>query len=161
MGLSSDILEAQFGPTELEVLKQNLFYRLSRTYTVATGQNLELSAVSFVAETVGLFPEVEKLMRGGMSMGKAFRSQSLPFERREQSVRRIEVTPELSKFFGIDGPCTVVLVTIVAGEVQYAHIFEVYSPAVYWEGARESRPTLVDEEKFKQLATDLAKVKTA
>lgn len=136
--LSSDILEDQFGPAGIDILLQEGDTRVIRT-VAGNGQVLEISRVSFKGSAGGLFPEVHKQVLAGRSMGKAFRDDGVPFERRTRAVYGYELPAGFRGRFGAAGRATVVEVSILAGPKAepYADILEVYSPAVRWpEAAR-------------------------
>lgn len=135
--LSSDILERQFGPTELEVLYQRDLRRIIRTKVAASGQVLELSQVSFKPEGVSAFADVHRQVMDGMSMGKAFAGQGVAFRRQTRGVHIYQSDRLPAGFagqFASEGPATVVEVSIFAGPdgIPYADILEVYNPVVKW-----------------------------
>ena len=132
--LSSDVLERQFGPTELEVLHQDSGTRITRTLAADSRQNLELSRVVFTQAGVEQFPGTHRAVIGGMSMGKAFRADSIEFSRREQAAYSYELPASFERFFGRREPATVVSVSILAGpgKTPYAEILEIYGPEVRW-----------------------------
>lgn len=132
--LSSDILEKQFGPTELEILSQDKFRRVIITKTAGSGQVLELSRVTFHPEGIAAFPEIHQEVTAGRSMGKAFSSGNIRFTRDVHAVYHESQDPELAELFGVPGESTVVEVTVLAGpdQVPYADILETYSPSVKW-----------------------------
>jgi len=132
--LSSDILEQQFGPTELIILYQNGLTRIICTKVLSSGQVLELSLVKFIQSGIDKFPDVHQAIVAGQSMGKAFRAQGIDFRRQVNSVRRSSLPENLSRRFGSNDLATVVAVSIRVGPDRspYAHILEVYSPAVAW-----------------------------
>jgi hypothetical protein len=136
--LSSDILEHQFGPTELEVLQQDKSQRIIATKAVGSGQILELSQIRFCPEGVGVFTAIHQKILAGSSMGKTFREQGMAFERQVHAVYRCEqqdVPAIFSKRFGTsEGRLTVIDVSILAGphRTPYADILEIYSPEVAW-----------------------------
>jgi hypothetical protein len=135
--LSSDVLEAQFGPTELQVISQDDTRRFIATRATKTGQILELSRVIFRADAAA-FGAVHKDIMNGASMGKAFRAHGLPFRREVHSTYAADV-PALRQRFATDGQATVIVLTVVGGEdaAPYADILEIYSPAVAWPAARQ------------------------
>lgn len=137
--LSSDILEDQFGPTEVEVLLQDGLERVICTRT-ADGRILELSHVSFKLPGTEEFAHVHRKVRSGASMGKAFRDNGIPFKRVTRAVYKSAAGRLPGGFrerFGVDGAATVVDVTILVGpwDTAYADILEVYSPVVSWPAA--------------------------
>jgi hypothetical protein len=135
--LSSDVLEAQLGPTQIEVLKQSEAERIICTRVVETGQRLELSRVIFDPLGAKHFEHVHRQILEGQSMGKAFREADIAFSRREVSAQRVSLRPSLLEWFQADGPATVVNVAIYLGDksTHYADIFEIYSPVVKWPSA--------------------------
>jgi hypothetical protein len=132
--LSSDILEAQFGPTELTVLYQDASSRIICTKAKPGGQMLELSFVNFNQAGAGQFPEVHQAVKAGTSIGKAFRDAGIAFKREEQLVDSQALAARFGQQFGSQGAATVMTVSILAGPDQtpYAEILEIYSPAVRW-----------------------------
>lgn len=132
--LSSEILERQFGPTEVEVLHQDERTRLICTRVIATGQILEVSSVSFIEAGALVFPEVHQAVLAGESMGKAFLEAGVEFARDVQATQRQNLPVEMIRQFEAEGPVTIVEVTILVGPDQtpYAEIIETYSPAVDW-----------------------------
>ena len=136
--LSSDILEAQFGPTELKVLYQDGASRIICARAKAGGQLLELSFVSFMTVGAAKFPEVHRTVTAGTSMGKAFRASGVVFKRQERHVDKQALAESFGRQFGGQGRATVIAVTILAGpdETPYAEILEIYSPAVSWPQAQ-------------------------
>ena len=151
--LSSDILEQQFGPTKVVILKQNAQYRLINTVVVATGQILELSVVSFIANGAQMYPIVHKNILAGESIGKAFRNAHIEFNRQTINTTKSKLPSKIQKMFkpayartsygetGILGKpsinsslVTVVEVSIYVGpqKTHYCDILEIYSPQVVW-----------------------------
>jgi hypothetical protein len=132
--LSSDILEQQFGPTEIGILLQDDTTRIICTKTIAASQVLELSKVTFVHDGVSKFPAIHQEILRGQSMGKAFRAHDVAFVRKVQSVQRTPLPEAFSRRFQSNGPATVVEVSILVGEGEtlYATILETYSPKVVW-----------------------------
>lgn len=136
--LSSDVLERQFGPTLLEILRQDDTGRVIATKTADGSQVLELSQVSFRPEGIAAFAGIHRKVMDGASMGKAFREAGIAFKRQVRGVHRPDSTPPVfSQRFGAAGPPTVIDVSILAGpgETPYADILEVYGPAVSWDAA--------------------------
>jgi hypothetical protein len=130
--LSSDVLERQFGPTELEVLYQAAGTRIIRTLAADSRQSLELSLVAFVQAGVEEFPGTHQAVIGGASMGKAFRADGIGFVRQEKAAYRYALPVSFERFFGSREPATVVAVSVLAGpnKTPYAEILETFSPAV-------------------------------
>ncbi len=138
--LSSDILERQFGPTEIAILRQDAALRIICTKAVADGRVLELSYVRFKQASAFRFEEAHQAVLSGTSMGKAFRAGGLAFVREERSVYR-QAARALPKVFRdrfqAQGTAVIVDVMIRVGNdaTPYAEILEVYSPAVSWPQA--------------------------
>jgi hypothetical protein len=132
--LSSDILEAKFGPTELVILQQTAGQRLIATRTQVERKLLEISAVEFTDPGMTAFPLIHAKVLGGMSMGKAFRAGKVAFQRQEQAAFHYELSASLADQFKAGQTATAVAVTILVGtpSVAYASILELYSPAVIW-----------------------------
>jgi hypothetical protein len=131
--LSSDILEKQFGPTEITVLYQDASTRIICTRTVADGHVLELSRVVFMPGARD-FPETHRAVLDGLSMGKAFRADGIEFRRHVNASYRRSLPAAFKKWFGRGSPATVVAVSILVGpaKTHYADIMETYSPDVRW-----------------------------
>lgn len=135
--MSSDILESQFGPTEVSVLYQDEKTRVICTRAKSDGQVLELSRVLFDPAGIGRFPRTHAAVLAGQSMGKAFRSDGIEFRRETETAYRRTLPANFHAWFGSRRPATVVAVSIMAGPDRqpYAEILEVYSPAVAWPQA--------------------------
>lgn len=88
--LSSDILEAQFGPTRLEILRQDDASRVIRTIAIASGQVLEVSRVAFFAQGAAAFPDIHRAVLAGSSMGKTFSGRGVAFERQVRGTYRLQ-----------------------------------------------------------------------
>lgn len=136
--LSSDALERQFGPTELEVLWQDGLHRVIATKVAASGQILELSQVEFRPEGIAAFPDIHRAVVAGTSMGKAFAQTGLEFDRKIHAAYRYDqhnVPAGLAERFGSGEPPTVMDLSVVVGPeaTAYADILEIYSPKVAWE----------------------------
>jgi hypothetical protein len=135
--LSSEILEEQFGETEVEVLYQDdADTRIICTRAMSDRQVLEISRVLFMPGASG-FPETHEKVLGGLSMGKAFKQAGIKFLRPSNpAASYYQVLPtNFGRWFGSDEPASVVSVTVFAGsdKTPYAEILETYSPAVIWE----------------------------
>jgi hypothetical protein len=132
--LSSDILEQQFGPTTVEVLRQDEHARLICTKVIATGQVLEISSTTFIKAGANEFPAVHQAVLDGQSMGKAFRAAGVDFVRQTKTTYKRIPAPEFADWFASNKPATVVEVTILVGphKTPYATILETYSAAVHW-----------------------------
>jgi hypothetical protein len=137
--LSSTVLERQFGPTELEILKQDEGGRIVCTKVVETGQILELSQVVFQPEGIAAFPEIHREVLAGTSMGKAFAEDGMPFHRDIHASYRYDhrILPAVfAKRFDSGEPPTVTDLSVTVGPdaTPYASILEVFSPRVNpWE----------------------------
>lgn len=131
--ISSDILESQFGPTNIEVIKQDNNSRLIYTKVIATGQILEVSKVQFKTPVLSQFFVIHQEIMTGKSIGKSFRKHNVDFIRQQKSVHK-KFIPAYDAFFGDNRPATVVEVSIFVGpeKVHYADILEIYSPDVQW-----------------------------
>lgn len=155
--LSSDILEAQFGPTGLAVLSHDDRRRVIST--LAGGRALEFSLVTFDAGGKAEFAGMTHDMAAGMSMGKAFRKRGVPFERQTRGVYAYGMPPGFRGRFGGQGKATVVEVSIIAGRdaAHYADILEVYAPEVDWPQDAARLPPAVKERlgDFDELLTEL------
>jgi hypothetical protein len=132
--LSSDMLEQQFGPSELEILLQEGMTRIICTKATASGLVLELSQVTFIKTGITEFPEAHHAVVAGQSMGKAFRAHEINFRRQVKRVCRLSLPNTFKQWFGSGDLATVVSVSILVGPdlSPYADILEVYSPAVRW-----------------------------
>jgi hypothetical protein len=132
--LSSDILEAQFGPTEVEILRQDAETRIICTKAVRTGQVLEISRVTFDRAGRAAFPVVHQAVMDGASMGKAFRQADIEFRRVVGSAYACDLPKTFRRWFGSSVNATVVDVAVLVGSdcLPYAEILEVYSPLVEW-----------------------------
>ena len=135
--LSSDILERQFGPTELEILWQDDKTRIICTKVADGGQVLELSQVAFHQAGIDGFPDIHKEIVDGKSMGKAFAGQGIDFNRQVRAAYEYDqrtLPAGFTERFGTVEPATVIDVSIQVGPggTPYADILEVYSPAVSW-----------------------------
>lgn len=130
--LSSDILEQQFGPTDLHVLQQTDSYRIIQTINRSDKSVLELSFVTFDKTTT--YPAIHQAVRSGTSMGKAFRDANVEFVREIRSVRWSNMSEKLQSYFSSSKPVTIVEVSIFVGteHIHYCDIIEVYHPSVSW-----------------------------
>lgn len=140
--LSSDVLEAQFGTTAVEVLYQDMQTRVICTKVVSSGQILELSRVEFVPAGVAAFVAIHRSIVAGQSMGKAFQAHGIAFVRETRSVCRCTLPDGFNHRFGSTAQACVMVVAIFVGDhkTPYAHILETYSPEVTWPDA-DSEPT--------------------
>lgn len=132
--LSSDILEQQFGPSEIVVLYQRNLERIICTKVVSSGQVLELSHVQFIQTGVDTYPDVHQAIIAGQSMGKAFRERGIECTREVKYTYRQKLPTSFNKWFGTSDPATVMDVSIFVGpdHTAYARILETYSSAVSW-----------------------------
>jgi hypothetical protein len=130
--LSSDILEQQFGPTDLHIVQQTDSYRIIQTIDRSDKSVLELSFVTF--DTATTYPAIHQAVQSGASMGKAFRDGNVPFVREIQSVRWSNMPKKLQSYFSSSEPVTIVEVSIFVGpeHAHYCDIVEVYHPHVSW-----------------------------
>jgi hypothetical protein len=140
--LSSDILEAQFGPTEVEILHQDKSERIICTKLVETRQVLEVSHVRFIYEGVSRFPEVHESVLKGWSMGKAFRDAGIEFRRNVHAGFKYNLPPHFTKIYGSEDAANVLRVEIQVGPsgLPYADILETYHPAVDWGSLKKLEP---------------------
>jgi hypothetical protein len=140
--LSSDILEGQFGPTKVEILRQDDSDRIICTKSIETGQTLEISHVEFIAEGVSQFPKVHRNIVDGQSMGKAFRAAGVPFVREVYAGYSYDLPDGFKQYFQIDRPAAVLRVRILVGREQlpYADILETYHPDVDWGRLNSDEP---------------------
>lgn len=129
--LSSDLLEAQFGPTELLVLHDDGMERVIGTNS-ASGQHLELSLVRFRIEMSRAHPAVWRQLQAGSSMGAAFRQAGFDFQRTDQQAYQLRLPEPLSQWFGSLAPATVIQLVVVANTQPLADVFEIYHPEVRW-----------------------------
>jgi F0F1-type ATP synthase delta subunit len=132
--LSSEILEEQFGPTRLVILKQNSKQRIIETLAKDTKQVLELSVVTFDQENIHTFQEIHKKVIAGTSIGKAYKQAGVSFTRKVNSTVRTILPAVLEAEFNQKGLTTIVEVDIYVGKqkIHYCHILEIYSPDVAW-----------------------------
>ncbi len=133
-GLSSDVLESQFGPTEIKVLHHDDEIRIIKTQVIATGQILEISFVAFRAPQNEEFEPIRQEIMAGKSLGKAFRDHGVTFTREQQVAQHRELSDYFNKQFASSGQATVVAATLVVGDdsTPYADVLETYSPDVSW-----------------------------
>ncbi|TAL14618.1 hypothetical protein EPN95_02340 [Patescibacteria group bacterium] len=145
--LSSDILEKQFGPTELVIIAQNANYRLIKTIAKKNQTVLEISFVRFDTPNINIFADVHQTVLRGSSMGKAFTDAGVQFVRTPRSVDHIEVLPDIQSLFGHVGLATIVTVDIFVGpkKVHYCHITEIYSPLVAWPDIKTPKSSHINQ----------------
>jgi anthranilate synthase/aminodeoxychorismate synthase-like glutamine amidotransferase len=120
--LSSEILERQFGPTELEVVSQSDTQRVIRTKLKSSGQVLEESKVRFLAEGRKAFPAIHQEIAGGQSMGKAFKEAGVDFIRETIKTAKNDAGETEVNVRALVGPA----------RLAYADILETYAPEVVW-----------------------------
>ncbi len=132
--LSSDILEQQFGPTELKILYQSDTTRIICTKSKLSGKLLELSFVTFIKTGVDKFDAVHREILDGKSMGKAFRDHGVKFMRETKAVYRNIFPDIISEDSDNKKYSTVVSVSVLVStdKTPYAEILEAYSPEVRW-----------------------------
>lgn len=130
--LSSDILERQFGPTELDVMFHGELTRIIATRTVGDGRVLEISRVVFDPEAAAAFPDAYQDMLAGESMGKAFRARGYEFERNIKSAFTCDLPEAFARWFGDNHNATVVELATTADSRPVATILETYRPEVSW-----------------------------
>lgn len=163
-GLSSDALERQFGPTRLEVLKQDEGGRIICTKVIETDKILELSQVVFRQEGISAFPDIHRQVLAGTSIGKAFAEAGMPFRRDIHASyphNQRGLPAVFSEWFGSDRPSMVTDLSVVVGpdSAPYADILEVYSADVNpWElaGGEMDQATA---ERFEAFGATLAVLK--
>ena len=132
--LSSDILEQQFGPTELVIVSQNKKHRTIQTIATQSRAVLELSIVTFDTMNITLFPEIHEQILQGSSMGKAFRDAAIEFVRDVHFVTRNVIPAKIQTMFSSQDAATIIDVDILVGpnKSHYCHITEIYNPIVAW-----------------------------
>ncbi|MEK7059414.1 MAG: hypothetical protein AAB971_01515 [Patescibacteria group bacterium] len=137
--LSSDILERQFGPTEIDVLHHLDEIRVIQTRALSTGQTLEISLVEFDSLGTREFEAAHQEILAGKSIGKTFRDHGIEFVRDQQAAEIRVLPPGFGKQFGNVQFATVVSVAIFVGanRLPYAEILETYSPEVIWPEASD------------------------
>ncbi|HZL08226.1 MAG TPA: hypothetical protein VFC50_03470 [Candidatus Dormibacteraeota bacterium] len=157
--LSSEILEKQFGPTELNILYQDGAARIITTSAKSNGQVLEISRAQFIPAGISKFPNVHQAVLAGTSMGTAFRSAGITFVRQQQAAYKYDLSANFEYLFGEDGPATIVIVSILVGPEQtpYAEILETYSPVVQWPNL-QGVPTDEQLDSIKSLNGFLAEI---
>ncbi|CAN5410902.1 hypothetical protein BH10PAT4_BH10PAT4_0750 [soil metagenome] len=130
--LSSDVLEKQFGPTELRILQQTNKYRIIQTIAVNTKMVLELSFVTF--DRINVFPAVHQLILDGGSIGKVYKEAGIFFYRDVRSISTSPVSNILKRFFELSQVLTIVEVSIFVGpeKSHYCDIIEIYAQSVEW-----------------------------
>src|SRR5512146_2540512 len=143
--LSSDLLERQFGPTEVDILFQDEGTRIIATKAVGDGRILEVSWVVFATDAAANFPEPYSDMQAGESMGKAFRAHDIKFERTIRSSYTADLPPAFQRWFNGTRESTVIDLSILAGPHKklFADVLETYRPGVIW-------PYLTGEPTFDQ-----------
>jgi hypothetical protein len=133
--LTTDVMEAQFGPVEAEVVSQDEHNREVIVRVSETGQVLEYARVRFKSPGVEAYPEVDRSIRAGALMGKEFRNAGIAFRRRQGPPVRRKLSARLQTLFGTDEPYGLgIMASILVGpdELSYAENYETYSPAIEW-----------------------------
>lgn len=132
--LSSDVLERQYGPTELEVMFQDEMTRIIAARAVGDGRVLEISRVVFAPDAAANFPEPYQAMLAGESMGKAFRSRGFKFNREIKSAFTCDLPPAFDRWFGGTHDATVIDLAVRVGpnDTPLATVLETYRPEVKW-----------------------------
>lgn len=132
--LSSDVLEAQFGPTTIDVLYQSDTERIIQTRVISTGKILELSWVKFDLSNIHKFAQAHKEVMAGESIGKVFRSRGIEFERIQAAAAKLLLPKYFNAQFQTKQPSTVVKVRVyvTSEKVHYCDILETYNPLIKW-----------------------------
>lgn len=132
--LSSGTLEDQFGSTELEVMFQDDTTRIICTKAVGDGRVLEISRVVFAPDAAANFPEPYQAMLAGESMGKAFTSRGIKFQREINNGLTCDLPPAFRRWFGGTHEATVIDLSVLVGpnKTLFAEILETYRPGVEW-----------------------------
>jgi len=145
--LSSDILEQQFGPTELVIVSQNKKHRTIQTIATQSRAVLELSIVTFDTMNITLFPEIHEQILQGSSMGKAFRDAAIEFVRDVHFVTRSVIPANIQTIFTNQNAATIIDVDILIGpdKIHYCHITEIYNPIVVWPISSKPRSLNVEQ----------------
>lgn len=132
--LSSDILERQFGPTEVKILLQDETTRVIATKAAGDGRILEVSWVVFASDAVASFPGPYQDMLAGKSMGKAFRAHGMEPHREVNNAFTYDLPAPFYRWFAGTHDATVVGLSILAGPNQkfFAEVLETYRPEVEW-----------------------------
>lgn len=132
--LSSDFLEEEFGPTELEVLYWNkdTLTRVSCTRVIETGQVVEISLAVFDPQGTATYPEVHRAVLNGASMGKAFRAAGIRYHRNTKSAYAYHLPEAFGHWFGSEHAATVANTTFSVGpeHTPYAELLETFAPSV-------------------------------
>lgn len=132
--LSSDILERQFGPTEVDVMLQDETTRIICTKAVGDGRVLEVSWVVFASDAAANFPKPYQDMLAGESMGKAFRAHGVKLQRNIRDSYTYDLPATFHRWFGDTNDATVVDLSILAGpnHTPFAEVLETYRPGTIW-----------------------------
>jgi hypothetical protein len=135
--LSSDILESQFGPTQVKILFQDENSRIIQTVAQASGKILEVSWVVFNKTGIEAFPTIHRAILEGGSIGKCFVQENILFKRDSLEVTQLLLPSHFSNWFGSSKPAHMVDVGIYVGyqNTPYCRILETYSPSVKWPEA--------------------------
>lgn len=134
LSLSSDLLERQFGETEIEILFQDGITRVIATRAIADRQVLEVSWVVFAADAAASFPGEYQDMRNGESMGKAFRAHGIEPERSVKDTCRYDLPPAFEPWFGSTEDATVIDLSVLVppNRKLFAEVLEIFNPKVKW-----------------------------
>ena len=145
--LSSDILEQQFGPTELVIVSQNKKHRTIQTIATQSHAVLELSVVSFDRMNTILFPEIHEQILQGSSMGRAFKNAAVDFFRDVHFISHSAVPANIQTIFTNQNAATIIDVDILIGpdKIHYCHITEIYNPIVVWPISSKPRSLNVEQ----------------
>jgi len=157
--LSSDFLERQFGPTEIEVMfhDETGLERIIATKAVGDGRILEISRVVFEPGAAEHFPEVFSAMGDGESMGKAFGLRGFRFTRNVKAAFTYDLPSVFSRWFGDVHNATVIDLVASAGpnDTPVARILETYRPEVRWP-YMQGDPTQEQSERLRLISDFLA-----
>ncbi|HEY8108806.1 MAG TPA: hypothetical protein VIF43_02250 [Patescibacteria group bacterium] len=135
--LTTDIMEAQFGPVHAEVLSQTRRRREVAVKVRRTGQVLEYAVVSFDPAGAAAYPAIDRKIRRGSLMGQTFRDAGVPFLREENPPTKVRLSERLRELFGASeehGLRIDATILVGLGRLCYARNHETYSPAIKWPG---------------------------
>lgn len=157
--LSSDILQQQFGETQLIILNQNTQYRVIETITTADKTVLELSLVTFDQANVHVFSDIHQAILAGESIGATYKKAGILFKRNVTAINHTLLPAIFAAYFNTQEAATVIEVGILVGpeQIHYCSILEIYSPAVRWPDPATSISISVQErlQEFAKLLEDL------
>lgn len=132
--LSSDFLEEEFGPTELEVLywNEDTLTRVSCTKVIETGQVVEVSLVVFDPRGTATYPEVHQTVLDGASMGKAFRAAGIRRHRETKSAYAYHLPEVFGHWFGSEevGIVANTMFSVGPEHTPYAELLETFTSSV-------------------------------